>query len=271
MDAVESHDDYFVQKKNCTWTFELSYFQKVTTALRMITYEVSTDATDEYIRIGESTALESLRKFVAAVVELFEAEYLRHPTEADIARSLAVKEKRGSHNDINVLHQSPLFDNLAEGKAPKVHYTINGHDYKMGYLLADDIYPSWATLVKSISSPMGNKQKYFATTQEAARKDIERFFGVFQSKFAIIRQPGRIWDRETLVLIVRACVIMHHMIVKDERVVDPDERFSDVCENVQPSHGKPTRTLAEFIEAHNKKIRDKPTHFQLKEDLIEHL
>jgi hypothetical protein len=74
MDAVESHDDYFVQKKNCTGTFELSYFQKVTTALRMLTYEVSTDATtDEYIRIGESTALESLRKFVAAVVELFEA------------------------------------------------------------------------------------------------------------------------------------------------------------------------------------------------------
>ena len=95
MDAVESHDDYFVQKKNCTWTFELSYFQKVTTALRMITYEVSTDATDEYIRIGESTALESLRKFVAAVVELFEAEYLRHPNETDIACLLAVNEKRG--------------------------------------------------------------------------------------------------------------------------------------------------------------------------------
>jgi hypothetical protein len=53
---------------------------------------------------------------------------------------------------------------------------------------------------------------------------------------------------------------MHNMIVEDERVVDPDERFPNVCENVQPSHEKPTRTLAEFIEAH-KKIRDKPTHF----------
>ena len=39
---------------------------------------------------------------------------------------------------------------------------------------------------------------------------------------------------------------------------------------MQPSHGIPTRTLAEFIEAH-KKIRDKKTHFQLKEDLIKHL
>jgi hypothetical protein len=146
----------------------------------------------------------------------------------------------GSHNDIIVLHRSPLFDNLAEGRAPEVNYTINGHEYKMGYLLADGIYPPWATLVKTISSPMGNKQKYFATAQEAARKDVERFFGVLQARFPIIRQPGRIWDRETLALIMRACVIIHNMIVEDERVVDPDEWFPDVGENVQPSQSQAT-------------------------------
>ena len=117
---------------------------------------------------------------------------------------------------------------------------------------------------------MGNKRKYFARAQEAARKDVERAFGVLHARFAIVREPARIWDTETLALIMRACVIMHNMIAEDERVVDPDERFENGGENVQPSHGKPTRTLAEFIEAH-KKIREKETHFQLKEDLIEHL
>jgi hypothetical protein len=140
----------------------------------------------------------------------------------------------------------------------------------MGYYLADGIYPSWATLVKTISRPMGNKNKYFAKAQEASRKDVERAFGVLQSRFAIVRGPARIWDTETLGMIMRACVIMHNMIVEDEGVVDPNERFEDGGENVEPDHGKPTRTLNEFIEAH-KKIRDKQTHVQLKEDLIEHI
>jgi hypothetical protein len=95
MNAVEAHDDYFVHKRDAAGVLGLSCFQKVTAALRMLTYGVSADATDEYVRIGESTALESLRRFVAAVVEIFEAEYLRHPNEADIARLLALNEKRG--------------------------------------------------------------------------------------------------------------------------------------------------------------------------------
>jgi hypothetical protein len=57
-----------------------------------------------------------------------------------------------------VLHRSVAFDNLAQGSAPEVHYTVNGNDYIMGYYLADDIYPRWATLISGYSSPQANKQ-----------------------------------------------------------------------------------------------------------------
>ena len=95
MNAVEAHDEYFVQKRNAANVLGLSCFQKVTAAMRMLTYEVPADATDEYVRIGESTALESLRRFVAAVVDIFEDEYLRYPNEKDTARLLAMGERKG--------------------------------------------------------------------------------------------------------------------------------------------------------------------------------
>ena len=68
---------------------------------------------------------------------------------------------------------------------------------------------------------------------------------------------------------MKACVIMHNMIIENEGAVDPDERFENGGQNVEPSH-EINRTIEEFIDAH-KRIRDNETHHQLKEDLIEHL
>ena len=95
MNAVEAHDDYFVQKRDAANVLGLSCFQKITAAMRMITYGVPADATDEYIRIGESSAFESLRRFVVAVDEIFGEQYLRYPTEADTTRLLAIGEQKG--------------------------------------------------------------------------------------------------------------------------------------------------------------------------------
>lgn len=53
------------------------------------------DLTDEYLRIGETTAIESLRAFVKAIVEVFGDWYLRAPNEADICRLLSIEEQRG--------------------------------------------------------------------------------------------------------------------------------------------------------------------------------
>ena len=106
----------------------------------------------------------------------------------------------------------------------------------MGYYLADGIYPSWATFVKTIPEPQGNKNKYFAKAQEACRKDVERAFGVLQARFAIVRRPARLWDEDTLRDIMNACVIMHNMIVEDEGVDEDDFNYDDIGEKVKVSH-----------------------------------
>ena len=40
----------------------------------------------------------------------------------------------GSNNDINVLNQSDVFNDVMQGRAPEIHYTINYTKYNMGYL-----------------------------------------------------------------------------------------------------------------------------------------
>jgi hypothetical protein len=66
MSVVEEHGNYLIQKRNDVGVLGLSCLQKVVATFRMLAYGVSTDAFDKYIRIGESSALEALRKFCSS-------------------------------------------------------------------------------------------------------------------------------------------------------------------------------------------------------------
>ncbi|XP_070675600.1 uncharacterized protein [Malus domestica] len=140
--------------------------QKITVALQMLAYEAATDQVDEIARMGKSTILESLMRFCGAIESIYTAEYLRKPTHMDLEKLLKKAEMRsfpgmigsidcmhwtwknypsawvpGAQNDLNVIVQSPVFNNVLQGKAPKVTYEVNGHMYDGPYYLADGIYP----------------------------------------------------------------------------------------------------------------------------------
>ncbi|KAH9781249.1 dde tnp4 domain-containing protein [Citrus sinensis] len=242
----------------------------------MLAYDMLADAIDEYIKIGESTTIESLKRFCRAIVEVFAKQHLRSPNANEVARLLHVGKERGfpgmlgslncmhwkwkncptawagqyagrsgtptiileavanydlwiwhahfglpgSNNDINVLEASYLFANLASGIALPAHYVIKGNEYNMSYYLADGFYPKWSTLVQTINDPCGHKKTLFAMKQEACQKDVERAFEVLQSRFAIVAGPSRFWNKHVLHDIMIACIIMHNMIIEDERNVN---------------------------------------------------
>ena len=87
----------------------------------------------------------------------------------------------------------------------------------MAYYLTDRIYPKWSTFIQSIPLPQGPKAELFAERQESVRKDVELAFGVLQSRFAIVKNPARLWDKEKIGKIMRTSVILHNMIVENER------------------------------------------------------
>uniref|UniRef100_A0A0D3BUP2 DDE Tnp4 domain-containing protein n=2 Tax=Brassica oleracea var. oleracea TaxID=109376 RepID=A0A0D3BUP2_BRAOL len=92
---VEGHDNYFTQRRDTMGRLGLSSIQKVTVVFRMLAYGLPADVVDEYIKIGESTTIESMKNFCRAIVEIFSAQYLRSPTTDDVSRLLYIGEKQG--------------------------------------------------------------------------------------------------------------------------------------------------------------------------------
>ncbi|KAK3232470.1 hypothetical protein Dsin_004351 [Dipteronia sinensis] len=93
--AIETNDDYFTQKTDAVRKLGLSPLQKMMAAVRMLAYGCPADFLDEYVQIGESTAIESLKHFCDVVIRVFETQYLRKPNTNDIARLLKEGEDRG--------------------------------------------------------------------------------------------------------------------------------------------------------------------------------
>ena len=175
----------------------------------------------------------------------------------------------GSNNDINVLNQSDVFNDVMQGRTPEVHYSVNRHEYNMGYYLSDGIYPEWATFVKSIPMPQGDKRKLFAQHQEGARKDIERAFGVLQSRFAIIHNPARPWHLDALKHIMDTCIILHNMIVEDERATyggNFDYSYERLDNDPSAPPDISNNDFQEFLRIRHH-VRDKEIHRHLQQGL----
>ena len=95
LNDVVAHEPYFTQKIDACGRQSLSPEQKLTGVFRMLAYGCSADSTDEYYRLGESTALERLRKFCSVIEAVYGQWYLRSPNPADLYRLLHKASRKG--------------------------------------------------------------------------------------------------------------------------------------------------------------------------------
>ncbi|XP_074360338.1 uncharacterized protein LOC141700495 [Apium graveolens] len=207
VDAISNFDPYFQQMIDAVRRKGLSPLLKCIVAMRMLAYGVSVDHVDDYIRIGESTAVECLKK-----------------------------------------------------KFSTMESILNGQHSSKQYLVH-----------------IVRKKKLFAKYQESQRKDVERVFGVLQSRFTIVRGPIRFWDRADLRRIMRACIIIHNMIVEDESDTyaipfGPLPTYDDTKNGLPEPNlvEKPFVPYETYVQ-NSMRMRDRQTHLQLKNDLVEHI
>ncbi|XP_022019394.1 uncharacterized protein LOC110919436 [Helianthus annuus] len=176
----------------------------------------------------------------------------------------------GSNNDINVINQSPLFNEFLEGNALPCNFTLIRTQYPQGYYLTDGIYPEWSTLVKTFLYSHTDKLKFFAKCQESSRKDVERAFGVLQARWAIIRGPSRSWSLDNISDIMCACIILHNMIVEDEGHAISNWAHDD-HEDDPPSYNQGAVLAFQARLERFKNLRSEEAHPAIRGDLVEHL
>ncbi|GJR86504.1 ALP1-like protein [Tanacetum coccineum] len=208
-DRYSAHDRlvmaYFSEhpQDDCTGKVSISSLIKCTSAIRQMAYEVVPDSLDEYLEMGATTARDSLRIFYwswANCPVAYRAQFCRDDgldpfllLEAVASNDLWIWHAffgvSGMNNDVNVLRQSPLFNDLKSGRAPDVPFVANNVPYKRGYYLTGGIYPQW--------------------------KDVERAFGVLKQKWKLIKYPARGMSRSRLSDVMYTCIILHNMIIHD--------------------------------------------------------
>ena len=91
----EANSEYFKRRRNAAGTMGFSAFQKISAAMRVTAYGIPADYTDEYLRIGQDTTMELVRRFAKMVVRLYGDWYLGAPNEEDTKRSMEMNEKKG--------------------------------------------------------------------------------------------------------------------------------------------------------------------------------
>lgn len=127
--------------------------------------------------------------------------------------------RAGTNNDITVLYSSALFRDIMNKyfiieSTDSYKILPAGIDRKLYYILVGGIYPDWPFLVKPIHGAQSDEDSFFSKAQEGRRKDVERLFGVLQSRFEILRREIRKWDLIDIIDISNTCVILHNLIVR---------------------------------------------------------
>ena len=107
--------------------------------------------------------------------------------------------------------------------------------------------------------------------QEFVRKDVERAFGVMQARFAVVRNPSSLWDKNKIGNIMRVCIILHNMIVEDERDSYGNASVFEQGEDEDTTFVVRRPTNLGATMGRRADVRDTSDHHQLKADLVENI
>ncbi|XP_074264959.1 uncharacterized protein LOC141587380 [Silene latifolia] len=274
VEGVAAQESYFQQGPDATGKLGATAIHKCTAALRMLAYGTSADSADEYLKIAGSTTRKCLKHFVRGVRKAFTEQYLRRPTVNDLQRLLRNDERRGFPG---------MMDSI-----DCMHWEWKNCPRAWRGLYQGRNKSATAVFIPAIRLPLSQEDELFTKRQESVRKDVERAFGVLQARFAIIQRPTRVLNEGFLWEIMLTCIILHNMIVEDER--DTYQNYQDITEfeeesiqglgetssrgatrsfTVQPGRYN-NLSLQQYMQRRTE-AWDRDSHNALQRDLVQHI
>jgi hypothetical protein len=88
--------------------------------------------------------------------------------------------------------------------------------------------------MKGVPVPQQEKHRFFSMKQASVRKDVKCAFDLLNKMFNILVIPDWSYFQRTLDLIMCAYIILHNMIIDDERDGDYDDNYHTVTSVVAP-------------------------------------
>jgi hypothetical protein len=136
----------------------------------------------------------------------------------------------GTQNDLVIWDRSHLHTSLEDGTwntevDPFESFFIGGEEFNELFFLVDGIYPPLSRFVKTIPVPVNDQEVGYVTWQEGSRKDVERGFGCWQSKFRWLIRPIELWDPIQIRNAVLSCIIIHNMMVRYRQSLGTTEDY----------------------------------------------
>lgn len=118
--------------------------------------------------------------------------------------------------------------------------------------------------MQSLQDP--KDQNNFSVSQEYVRKDVERCFGVLQSRWSMIAHPCRLWSTSDMADVIYACIIMHNMIIEDEA-------YENLLTLHAPSsfHSRLRGFTFHDLQVSTSNLQDLETYCVLRDDLVQYL
>ncbi|MBW0491013.1 hypothetical protein O181_030728 [Austropuccinia psidii MF-1] len=123
----------------------------------------------------------------------------------------------GTCKDIDVFAPDPPIYS-PHSSTPSIKSTTDGTDSNVtGYYLCNPFYPPIPPLIPLLTNPKSEKEKLFAKRQRAVLRDAQKAIEQLTSRFEIVKRPCRMWSSNAMGEVIKAVVIIHNMIVEDER------------------------------------------------------